>query len=340
MATIAVSQSFDASTLASKRVVTGATDDRMVYGLLVWASSLAHTASDPFHLVVAYFKGTLSGDNVTLIGGVLDQLGLEHSFLELTLDDRFITQGHISPTTFTKFLIADAIATPHLWIDVDTVAQPGWDELFGFVTNPPTPTDLVVAERGDRNTSLSTTPGFVPSDLPFNAGVLGWPATPRRDWAAELSKVRDVPTVEQFVFNVLYSPSCLKVSESFNTLTYRIDSLRNTSIPHIVHYAGAHKPWHLPRRFARMCQQHECPWSLWFDAEATFLKKLQGSPWFTAVSHLASTTLSSSGVRWQRDHSGVLLLRLLKALGPLGWGVVLLAKPFAKWIPRGTHPLH
>ncbi len=339
MATIAVSEGFDARALASKRVVTGATDNRMVYGLLVWASSLAHTASEPFHLVVAYFEGTLSEKNAALITGVLDHQAIEHSFLKLTLDDRFVTQGHISPTTFTKFLLADAILTPHLWIDVDTVAQEGWDTLFEVVTTSVEPVDLVVAERGDR-TSTTSPESFVPSDLPFNAGVLGWPATPRRDWAKALATVGDVPTIEQFVLNLLYAPTCVQVSESYNTLTYRIDSLRGQPSPQIVHYAGAHKPWHLPRRFARSCLAHQCPWSLWFSAETEFLQSLTRSPWVEPVGRLAIETLSSSSLRWGRDHSGVWLLRVLKALGPLGWGIVLLAKPLSRWVPRGTHPLH
>lgn len=331
---------FDAAALTTTRVVTGATDDTMVYGLLVWASSLAHTATHPFHLVVAYFEGTLSPAHVAIIDNALAELGQDHSFLTLTPDVRFVAQGHISPTTFTKFLIADAIATPHLWIDIDTVATTGWDELCDIVAEKTTGYDLVVAERGDRDTRSPDQGVFVPSDLPFNAGVLGWPHTPRRDWAAQLALVGDVPTIEQFVFNALYATSTRTVPESFNTLTYRIDSLRGIQAPRIVHYAGAHKPWHLPRRFAGLCHGHQCPWSLWFQAEKTLLDALTGSTVGQDVRRLARKALTSGTVRWGRDHSGVRLLRVLNFLGPLGWLVVLLAKPLSRWVPRGTHPLH
>jgi len=323
----------------STRIVSGATDDHMVYGLLVWASSLAESASSPFHLVVAFFEETLSAENIDLIDAVLDTLGVEHSFLPLTLDDRFQAQGHISPTTFTKFLIADELPQAHLWIDVDTTATEGWDELFAVVDNPSLPHDLIVAERGDKKKHVLSS-GSNPSDLPFNAGVLGWPSTPRRDWTSALAEAGDVPTIEQYVFNVLYSTSCMKVPESFNTLTYRVDSFATSPIPKITHYAGAHKPWHLPRRFAGLCAEHECPWSLWFVAERALMSSLRGTDVSGRVIALSAKALSSGVLRFRRDHSGLWLLRLLDVLGPLGWGIVHAAKPFSRWIPRGTHPLH
>lgn len=340
MAKVSVNQSFDASTLVSKRVVTGATDNTMVYGMLVWASALTKTASKPFHLVLAYFEGTLSQRNIKTIEAVLSELGQAHSFLELQTDERFVAQGHISPTTFTKFLIADAIPSPHLWIDVDTVATPGWDDLFAVVSKKASKYDLVVAERGDRARQPEGTALLAPSDLPFNAGVLGWPASTRRDWAEQLRVAGNVPTIEQFVFNTLYAESCHRVPESFNTLTYRIDSLSGVPVPQIIHYAGAHKPWHLPRRFADLCEAHECPWSQWFRAEEAFLRAIADTAIAPEVLRLQAQALRSSALRWQRDHSGVILLRLLTTIGPLGWLVVLAAKPLSRWIPRGTHPLH
>lgn len=340
MAKVSVNPSFDAASLASKRVVTGATDNTMVYGMLVWASALNQTAAEPFHLVLAYFDGILSQRNIETIESTLNELGQAHSFLELRRDERFVAQGHISPTTFTKFLIADAIPSPHLWIDVDTVATPGWDDLFPIVSKKAATYDLVVAERGDRKRQPDATAVLAPSDLPFNAGVLGWPASTRRDWAEQLRVVCNVPTIEQFVFNTLYAESCHRVPESFNTLTYRIDSLRGREMPHIIHYAGAHKPWHLPRRFTPQCSAHQCPWSLWFRAEEAFLMAIAETAIAPEVLRLQAKALRSSALRWQRDHSGVLLLRLLTALGPLGWLVVLAAKPLSRWIPRGTHPLH
>ena len=331
---------FSASDLADKRVVSGATDDVMVYGLLVWASSLQATRTAPFHLVVAYFRGTLSETNQNLISNVLGELGINHSFLPLDLDERFVAQGHISPTTFTKFLIADRIPSAHLWIDVDTVAMPGWDDLFTEIEQAPQQHDLVVASRGARAPTTNPLAPLAPSDLPFNAGVLGWPASPRKDWVSKLDEVGDVPTIEQFIFNTLYDTSAFRVPENFNMLTYRIDRIDEGNKPRIVHYAGAHKPWHLTRRLGVACTRYRCPWSLWFEAEKAMLAHLSHTACLKPVLLEQRRALRSGKMHWRRDHSGFLLLRVLRVLGPLGWVILLAATPFRRWIPRGTHPLH
>ena len=331
---------FGVQGLGGKRIVTGATDNAMVYGLLVWASSLQSTKAAPFHLVVAYFVGHLHEPQQRVIAQVLEELGIEHSFLPLETDNRFIQQGHISPTTFTKFLIADAIPETHVWIDIDTVALPGWDDLFLEIEKTPLEKDLVVATRGNRVAVPLGSDMIVPSDLPFNAGVLGWPKRVRKDWVSELAKVGDVPTIEQYVFNTLYAHSVRTVSESFNLLTYRVDALEHDKLPRIIHYAGVHKPWHLPRNLTRPCEAHNCPWSLWLKAEHEMLRSLSGSPGFTLVKREQKKALRSGRFRFTRDHSGLRLLKILRILGPLGWLVVLVAKPLSRWVPRGTHPLH
>lgn len=325
--------------LKGQNVVTGACDDAMVYGLLVWAFSLRDTAAKPFHLVVAYLENRLSLRNKELIRSTLDHLKIAHSFLPLSPDERFLTQGHVSPTTFTKFLISDAITQEHLWIDIDTIALTGWDDLFEMVAKVPATTKLVVAERG-RNGNTRADTVVVPSDLAFNAGVLGWPKGKRKEWAATMQSLGDVPTLEQYTFNALYSSSLARVPESFNLLTYRLDQIDSQDLPHIIHYAGAHKPWHLPRRFATQCASYQCPWSLWFRAEASFLESLKGSPVFADVLRAQTRAMTSGRIFWRRDHSGVILLRLLRYLGPLGWLIVWGARALKSQIPQGTHPLH
>jgi len=341
---------FSADTLTGENVVTGACDDAMVYGLLVWASSLQETAQRPFHLVVAFLQDRLSEPNRALVDSTLNHIGMSHSFLPLAPDQRFLAQGHVSPTTFTKFLIADAIELEHLWIDVDTVALPGWDTLFDYIHDTPSSVDLVVAERGDTGDRAhqdrahqDKTEGqdiVTPSDLAFNAGVLGWPKGARKPWAETIQSLGNVPTIEQYTLNVLYSKSLRRVPEKYNLLTYRIEQIDSEHMPQIIHYAGAHKPWHLDRRFSKECTNYQCPWSLWFLAEQSFLESLKDFDSRIKVSQLRHRALTSGKVFWRRDHSGVIFLRLLRYLGVLGWLIVLGAKPFKKYVPRGTHPLH
>ena len=322
-----------------KNLVVGAIDDNMVYPVVVWAFSLHRGASTAPHIIIGFLSGHLSESNRGVVGKGLTYLGISHQFLELASDTRFITQGHISPTTFTKFLLADEITELNVWIDVDTVATEGWDSIFTLIAQSPEEAKLVVAERGN---SSSGNPKKVtkPSDLVFNAGVLGWPERPRLPWSEQLDSVEMAETQEQFLLNSLYASHLAQIPESYNTLTYRKDHVRDTAPPFIVHYAGAHKPWHMPRRFSPVCTSYRCPWSLWFDAEENMLGAIAHSPHINEVQELKNQALTSGAIGKSRDYSGRALLKTLQTLGFLGWVLIVVAKPFSRWIPRGTHPLH
>ncbi len=326
-------------TETSHPLVVGATDDTMAYPVLVWAHSLHVCASQAPHLIIGYFSGLLSENNASLLARALSHLGVSHEFRQLPLDNRFISQGYISPTTFAKFLLADTIAEQHVWIDIDTVATPGWNSIFSFIQNAPQSARLIVAERGDRSPPQEGLP-TKPSDLLFNAGVLGWPARPRIPWSAALDTLEVVETQEQYLFNTLYANHLSRMPEAYNTLTYRYVSFRGVTVPYIVHYAGAHKPWHMPRRFTPLSLRAQSPWSLWFEAEKSMLERMASSSDLGHVIDLQQKALRSGFIGTSRDYSGRKVLRLLHQLGPLGWLLVAAARPFARFIPRGTHPLN
>jgi lipopolysaccharide biosynthesis glycosyltransferase len=309
--------------------VVCAIDSQMVCALAVSMSSLSATVKETFELTIGYLAGTLNQSDRDYLGTVMDHLGIAYSWADLGSDSRFITQGHISPTTFAKFLLADVKPGPHLWLDADTVGLPGWDSIFRLIDETTPEQGLLVAERGaDKH------------GLPFNAGVLGWPAGARRDWSARLDDLALVDTQEQFLFNELYSPSAKVVSERYNAVTYRIDRIPEVEPPFIIHYAGAHKPWHLPRELSGPCLRHRCPWSAWFQAESSFLQGLGESALKGETLVRQRSALRSGIIRWRRDHAGLLFLRILVNLGPLGRVLVGLLGPLAQFAPRGTHPLH
>ena len=311
------------------RHVVCAIDAQMVYGLAVVMSSLQRTATEPFRLTIGYLAGTLPESDRNYLARVMDHLGIPHVFSDLGNDPRFITQGHISPTTFAKFLLADQNSNAHLWLDADTVALPGWNSIFGLLDSPTPQQGLLVAERGADK-----------QGLPFNAGVLGWPAGTRRDWSSRLNDLELVDTQEQYLFNELYAPTAKTVSERYNALTYRIDRIPENNPPYIIHYAGAHKPWHVPRSLTKRCVDYGCPWSAWFAAEADFLHALHDPALLAETRRRQRQALRAGKVRWQRDHSGLIFLRILVTLGPLGRVLVGLLAPLASRAPRGTHPLH
>ena len=320
-------------------IVSGAVDDGMAYAVLPWAYSLHTRASTPPHFVIGFLEGSLSAGNREALRSALEFLSISHEFVLLEHDARFIRQGHISPTTFTKFQLADLLPGQHVWIDVDTVATPGWDDIFSEISGAPATAHLIVAARRDHTPAL---PGATaqPSDLAFNAGVLGWPAQKRIPWSGALDDAHIVETQEQSLFNTLYGNHLFTISERFNTLTYRYDQVDYSELPFITHYAGAHKPWHVPRRFSRACLRHHCPWSLWFQLETELLAELRNYESPHEIARLRSEALRSGDCGLSGNQRGRALLHILRFLGPFGWIPVVLAKPFRSFIPRGTHPLH
>lgn len=317
--------------------VVCAIDTNMVFPLAVLVSSMSQSATTPFRLTVGYLDGTLSEAARDYLATIFAHLRIAADFLNLQNDTRFITQGHISPTTFAKFLLGDAISDQHLWLDADTVALPGWDGIFDDIAAASSTEGLVVALRGN---DASASASADPSDLPFNAGVLGWPQGARRDWQAPLAALGVVDTQEQYLFNLLYSQTATWVSERFNTLTYRLDRLNRSELPYIVHYAGPHKPWHLVPKLRHSCLRHDCPWVAWFEAEDAFFISLSNTELLAPTRRYQESALSSGRLQWGRDSSGYRLLRLLQWLGPLAKPLVGLLSLGRRWIPRGTHPLH
>lgn len=309
--------------------VVCAIDSQMVYALCVALHSLQRHTSAPFGLTVGYLEGTLPEGDREYLSAVISHLGIDHQFSNLGSDKRFITQGHISPTTFAKFLLADSHPQPHLWIDADTIGLAGWDDLFAHIHEATTAQGLVVAKREEGATGLA-----------FNAGVLGWPAGARRQWSDHLNTLQVIDTQEQYLFNLLYADTAMRVSERFNALTYRVDSLSSTTPPFIIHYAGAHKPWHMPRRHAHRCLSYRCPWSEWFIAESEFLDDLGDSALLQDTLPRRQRALRSGALRWQRDHRGLLFLRALQSLGPLGGALIAILLALVRFVPRGTHPVH
>ena len=309
----------------------------MTYGLAVLLCSLSRTASTRFHVSVGYLEDTLPPQDRHFLASLADTLHLPLTFLPLPSNPLFITQGHISPTTFAKFLLADAIPEAHLWIDADTVALPGWDQVFESIHAATPKQGLFVAARGTDH--IRPQPGE-DKGLCFNAGVLGWPAGARRDWLTPLATMEDVETQEQSLFNQLYGDSAHTVSEAFNTLTYRVERLIPSQLPAIIHFAGAHKPWHLPRQLKQVCVEYRCPWAAWFDAEAELADMLANNPLLEDLTRYRRLARKTGRFSWRRDHTGLRLVKTLALMGPLAPIAVRLFRLVAQWVPRGTHPLH
>ena len=318
--------------MTNPRRVVCAIDSQMTYALAVLLGSLARSRGVEFRVTVGYLEDTLAPSDRELISTVAEELSIELDFMPLPSHPLFIAQGHISPTTFTKFLLADAIPGAHLWLDADTVVLEGWDSVFSRIDATTEEQGLLVARRsGGRQ---------VDKGMAFNAGVLGWPAASRRDWEQPLKSLELVDTQEQFLFNSLYAASANEMPEKYNSLTYRLDRFEPNDPPFIIHFAGAHKPWHLRRDLTHHCITYSCPWSVWFHAEQNLFSDLADRPVLDKVRYYRDQALTASSARGGRDQGGLRLLCALRALGPVAPAIIWTLRLLKQWVPRGTHPIH
>ena len=286
----------------------------MVYGFLVLVSALLRTASNPIFLVVGYFPRELSDNNRELICRFLDAWGAAYELVESQPHELFTERRHLTITTFSKFVLADKVADPHLWLDIDTIVKPGWDEIFATMRNADATTALVVA--GKIESPHTRFEGF-------NAGVLGWTGAPRKSWVEALASLPEKRfSSEQYLFNTLYSDSYVIVEPSYNFLSSWHAELSAHPKPRIIHFSGPIKPWHLSRRHAMAWESINATWAFWFSAEEAMLSGPMSAELLRSVKGLRRTALFSGRLHTGKGALAGWFMRFLAVAGPLGDPVV------------------
>jgi len=302
-----------------KRIVALALDDQMVYAFFVLVHSLVTTNRHPFHLIVGYFEGRLSLAHQKLMAAFLDHLGQSAEIRELVPHPLFTERRHLTITTFSKFVISDAVQDAHLWIDLDTIARAGWDDFFEPLNSAPSTVALVVASKLESpHTRFEG----------FNAGVLGWTRAPREEWLPELANLPEKRfSSEQHLFNILYKENCHKVDVRFNFLSSWHEQSQELARASIIHYSGPLKPWHLARRHAKAWALINPSWSAWFDGETKFLEDIAGTLLEGPLKGLGRRAVFSGRLHTGKGALAGWVLRGLAVLGTLG-------NPVVWWLAR------
>ena len=291
-------------------VVALAVDNRMVYGFLVLVSAILRTASTPVFLVVGYFPSELNESNRDLIRRILDAWGAQYELLESKPHELFTERRHLTITTFSKFVIADQIAEPHLWLDIDTIVRPGWDDIFATMRKAGTKTALVVAEK-----IVSPHTRFEG----FNAGVLGWTAAPRKAWVDALASLPEKRfSSEQYLFNTLYSDSFVTVEPDYNFLSSWHAELPAHPNPRVIHFSGPIKPWHLARRHVSAWQSINATWDFWFSAEDAMVGEPLSLELLAPLRGLRRSALFSGRLHTGKGALAGWVMRFLAVAGPVG----------------------
>ncbi len=296
--------------LEYSRLVAVALDDKMIYAFFVLAHSLFSTSSKPFSLLVGYFSGHLKLSYQKKIRDFANLIGLSLTLIELSPNSEFTERRHLTITTFSKFVIADKISAPHLWLDLDTIARPGWEAFFDHLEKAPSSKKLVVAKK--LKSPQTRFEGF-------NAGVLGWTNQPRVEWITALRLLPEKRfSSEQFLFNKLYSGSTHAVEAKFNFLSSWHALTNELSKALIVHYSGPVKPWHLADRHRNAWTKINSSWDFWFTAEKALLGDPKVQPALYHLTNLRRRALFSGRLHTGKGALAGWILRILAVLGPLG----------------------
>jgi len=292
------------------RLVAVALDDKMIYAFFVLAHSLLSTSSKPFNLLVGYFSGHLKPSHQKKIKDFANLIGLGLTMIELSPNPEFTERRHLTITTFSKFVIADKIPAPHLWLDLDTIARSGWDELFDHLEKAPNSKKLVVAKKLESPQTRFEG---------FNAGVLGWTNQPRAEWITALRLLPEKRfSSEQFLFNKLYSGFTHTVEAKFNFLSSWHALTIELSKSIIIHYSGPVKPWHLIDRHRGAWTKINSSWDFWFTAESALLRDPKVRPALYDLHNLRRRALFSGRLHTGKGALAGWVLRILAVLGPLG----------------------
>ena len=300
------------------RIVALALDDNMVYAFFVLVHSLTSNAKQPFSLIVGHFSGRLAAKNQALIQEFAILMNIPCELRELTPNPLFTERRHLTITTFSKFVISDAVTEPHLWIDLDTVAREGWDEFFDHLHGAPKDAALVVVEKlQSPHTRFEG----------FNAGILGWTAKPRADWLPALASLPEKRfSSEQFLFNTLYADSAHAIDVKFNFLSSWHAHATELERSAIIHYSGPIKPWHLAPRHRKAWAGINPSWQYWYASESRLLDDLKDSALERPVNQLRRQALFSGRLHTGKGALAGWVMRFLAVAGPLGDPLVGLIK--------------
>ena len=211
--------------------------------------------SSPMNLnrCIAITPTSLSVQNRELLEKVAEWLDFSITWIKIELPDGLPLSQHITVMAYARLVLADSLDSPFIWMDVDTLLRPGWEEL------------LYLPELPSKFASRATLESLRFQNLPtineailragnsyFNSGIIqinpeAWRSKGLdHQWKVLLKeyKMRNFQYLDQCILNYLLVGLNEPLPAQFNFMP---DLWEENSIkPRIIHFVGMNKPWMVP----------------------------------------------------------------------------------------------
>ena len=232
------------------RVAAGI-DDNYLGPFLVMLYSAWKTSHTNFEVVVGYVPSNLNTASRKLIQDVTNALGIELEFVEVAIPPDVGFPAHLSPATYIRLLLADALEETFVWLDSDLVCEEGWEQLLERQCKP----GIIVCAVKDQvanidwRQSLNSSIRNGGGDY-FNSGVMvvdgkNWSKLGfDKQWRHLLANYTEYhfQWADQCVINFLAKNHFEPLEQKFN---FQEQFQRDNSYPgaYIRHFTGGIKPW-------------------------------------------------------------------------------------------------
>ena len=252
-APLASSQSKNSQTASREYyfICTGI-DNNYVWPWMVSIFSASLHSQKNIKVGLGVIKDTFLIENLIVIQNFCRSLKIDLVYKEFAFDFE-VQLEHLPKETYIRILWMDALDERFLWLDSDTLALPGWDEIFSYLGPKENEPIICAAEDKKINSKrkeFSTNLAYLKAaDGYFNAGVflanpLKWKEKEYdQTWKEVGANFRELGFIhhDQDILNYVLSNDKRLIPGEFNV----ISSHPTQVLQKIVHFAGGPKPWQL-----------------------------------------------------------------------------------------------
>jgi len=246
-------------------------DNAYLYPFMIFAYSARANSSKPIRFIIILDGENLSNSSILIINQILGLLDIEVEYLHSNFKFER-TYYHVSSVSMQRLLFFDLLDTPFIYMDIDILLTPGWDEILdmkffenGVVLKAASVenealTDMK-ADNLNRRAAGTILNQAVATDRYFNAGVMiGNPVEWKNFNLHEKWKVAffhdferlGLEQLDQDLLNYLLIGKTSNLGVGFNFLTgFMVKSEErirqqfdpSQARPHVLHFLGRAKPW-------------------------------------------------------------------------------------------------